>query len=272
MSSRYFAYWMPSRSTALRNSSGAILLSCAIRGDRALDRRVVDAHAGFLGELHQRALGDHPLEHLLLEHVGWGRRDLRLPELHQHGRRCSFSVVLRDRLVVDDRNDRDPAALAAGASWACGAGRAAVLRLRLRRQRNRYADRDASGWTSYGRCGIVKVTRTPDKDRCRRRAIAQRGSLDRRKPGTLRRNRSSGLVPRRASPVSSSCTYTDVVACWRRRRQAMQHHAHDPAVGIVLKAHQRLQRLALDDRVVPAAEERPLRLSGHCVARSNCLS
>ena len=47
--------------------------------DRALDLRVVDADAGFLRVLQQRALGDQPLEHLLVEHVGRRRRRRSAP-------------------------------------------------------------------------------------------------------------------------------------------------------------------------------------------------
>ncbi len=37
--------------------------------DRPLDGRVVDADAGVLRKLQQRALDDQPLQHLLVEHV-----------------------------------------------------------------------------------------------------------------------------------------------------------------------------------------------------------
>src|SRR4029079_555817 len=44
----------------------------------------------------------------------------------------------------------------------------------------------------------------------------------------------------------------------RRRGQALPDNADRPAVAIVLEAQHPLQRLAIDQRVVPAADERPL--------------
>ena len=70
--------------------------------DRALDGRVVDADAVLLRVLQQRALDDQALEHLLVEHVGRRRRDLRRLHLRQHDAALLVQVVLRDRLVVDD--------------------------------------------------------------------------------------------------------------------------------------------------------------------------
>jgi hypothetical protein len=72
---------------------------------RALDLRVVDADAGLLRVLQQHALGDEPLEQLLLEHVGRGRRDVGGFHLAQHDALLLVDVVLRERLVVDDRDD-----------------------------------------------------------------------------------------------------------------------------------------------------------------------
>src|SRR6478736_1793953 len=45
---------------------------------------------------------------------------------------------------------------------------------------------------------------------------------------------------------------------FRRRGQALGDDAQRPAVAIVLEARHALQRLAVDQRVVPAADERPL--------------
>ena len=73
--------------------------------DRALDLRVVDTQARFLRELHQRPLGDQALEHLLLEYVR--RRGLHVLLLHlrEHDTSGVVHLVLRNRLVVHDRDD-----------------------------------------------------------------------------------------------------------------------------------------------------------------------
>ena len=115
---------MPSRSSILRNSSADSLFSCAMRRIVALDRRVVDADAGLLRVLQQRALGDEPLEHLLVEHVRRGRLQPRLAELLHQDALLLVHLVLRERLVVDDGDDaveRDRAAASEGDGT--GAGR-----------------------------------------------------------------------------------------------------------------------------------------------------
>ena len=52
MSSRYLAYEMPSRSSARAELLGGELVVLRDARDRALDLRVVDAHAVLLRELH----------------------------------------------------------------------------------------------------------------------------------------------------------------------------------------------------------------------------
>src|SRR5665213_1711879 len=73
--------------------------------DRALDERVVDLDARFLRKLHQCALVDQPLEHLLGEHVPGGYRNLRFVQLANRLREAFVDVVLRNGLVVDDGDD-----------------------------------------------------------------------------------------------------------------------------------------------------------------------
>jgi hypothetical protein len=80
---------------------------------RALGGDVVDAHAGFLRVLQQRALRDAQLEHLAIEHLGRWRGHLRLAHLHQHRGALLRDLLLRDRLVVDHRDDADGAAAGA---------------------------------------------------------------------------------------------------------------------------------------------------------------
>ena len=266
---------MPSRSSTLRNSSGETLLSCATRRNaRSTVVSSMRTPVSFANCM-QRALGDHPLEQLPLEHVRRRRRDLRFAELHQHRGTLLVEVVLRDRLVVHDGDDPIQQDLAIRGLRGRGAprgrrraklrgGRRALLQeLRERRHCERGNDDDGQDREEReaATCAIVSLTsQNSGYGSMPVAARLPRGIVRRRKPGTLRRNRSSGLVPRRASPLSSSCTIHRRRRLLRRRRQAMQHHAQRPAVRIVLKAHQRLQRLALHQRVVPAAEERPLRV------------
>ena len=84
------------------------------------------------------------------------------------------------------------------------------------------------------------------------------GSLTVRYPGTLRLRTSIGFVPRRASPFSSNCTNTDLLVCCVVRRQALPDDAERPAAAIVLGADHALQRLAVDQRIVPAPDQRPV--------------
>ena len=101
--------------------------------NRPLDLEVVDAHAGLLRVLHQRALGDQPLEQLLVEHVGRRRRHLLRLHLLQNGALLLVQVELRQRLVVDhrdhaierdDRAGRRPRGGRRGGSVAAGDARA----------------------------------------------------------------------------------------------------------------------------------------------------
>ena len=69
--------------------------------DRALDHRIVDFNAVFLGELKQRTLGHHALEYLLVENVLRRRLHVLLLELLQHDTFGVVEIVLGDGLVVD---------------------------------------------------------------------------------------------------------------------------------------------------------------------------
>jgi hypothetical protein len=69
-----------------------------------LDLAVVDLYAVLLGLLQQRALGNQSFQHLLVEHVGGGRLDLLLLQLLLHDSPRVVELVLRHRLVVDDRD------------------------------------------------------------------------------------------------------------------------------------------------------------------------
>ena len=92
MSSRYSAYGMLLALEHLAELVGRQLVLLRDAQDRALDHRVVDADARFLGELQQRALGDQALQHLLVEHVGGRRRARSTPSSARARSRCCSST------------------------------------------------------------------------------------------------------------------------------------------------------------------------------------
>jgi hypothetical protein len=89
----------------LRKSSGRQLVILRNAQDGALDLGVVDFHAVFLGELKQRALGHHPLEHLLVENILRRRLHVLLLELLHDDALGVVEIVLGDRLVIDHGDD-----------------------------------------------------------------------------------------------------------------------------------------------------------------------
>ena len=276
MSLRYFANGMPSRSTALRKSSLESLLSSRDARERALDLRVVDANAGFLRVLQEHALGDEPLEQLLFEDVGRRRRDVRGLHLAQHDALLLVDVVLRQRLVVDDGDhavDRDHAVerrAAAGRRRAPAPARCRAARrrapspARARRRRSAAAQRAASaarGKPATGKC----AKNMPDLN------IPERLVAKTRRHGwivgLLVAGDAAAQEIERVSPEPRQSVQFDlqidrIRRRLRGRRQSLADEPQGPAVGIVLDAGHGLQRLAVEEREVPPAEQRPARIDG----------
>ncbi len=73
--------------------------------DRLLDRGVVHAHAGLLGELHLHEVVDHALEDLALQRLGRRHLAAGVAQLPGDEPRALRELVGRDDLVVHDGHD-----------------------------------------------------------------------------------------------------------------------------------------------------------------------
>ena len=124
----------------------AVLLRDALDG--ALEGGVVDLDAGFLGELHLEQVVDHALEDLARERVGGGKLPALALQLAHDERHALAELVLRDHLVVHDRDDaidghdlgwrRGKARVEALSAGDCRSGDSACIRL------------DKCGWIAAG--------------------------------------------------------------------------------------------------------------------------
>src|SRR5690606_5963210 len=75
------------------------------RRQRTVHLRLVGTDAEFARRLRLRAIDDHPLEHLLLEHVGRRRLDVLRAKLPLGYPQAQRKLARRDRFAVHDRDD-----------------------------------------------------------------------------------------------------------------------------------------------------------------------